>query len=100
MIIIDPDAIHHHTAMMVVLHTASSTLRAVVHPRQLVSLASMAVFELTVILHLIVDHAVWRERIIENHSFVCILEQLRSFYLWRSNIGPRSNSRMVNVMEN
>jgi len=98
-VVIDADAVHDHPAVMVVFHTARSTLRAVVHPWELIGLTGMAVFKLSVILHLIVDHAIWRERIIENHSFVSIFEQWRPFYIWRGDIGPRGNSRMVNVME-
>ena len=74
MVIIDANTIHDHSAMMVVLDATSSALRAVVGPWQLIRPTSLAILQLSIIFHLVIDNTLWWERIIENHSLVSVFK--------------------------
>ena len=45
-----------------------------VHPGQFVDLALMAEFELSIVLHLVVDYLIWFEVIVEDKLVICIFE--------------------------
>lgn len=64
MIVIDPDAVHDHSTVMVVLQATTVTRSAVVHPRKLVAGASMAVFKLSVVLHFVVNYTIGRKIVV------------------------------------
>ena len=66
MVIIDTDAVHHHTTVVVELDAAAVAHGAVVHPWQFWDQALIAIFEFTVVFHLEIYYRAWLEIMVEN----------------------------------
>lgn len=69
MVVVDSDAVHKHSTVMVILDAAGVALATVVHPGQLVHLtAFLAVLELSIVRHPIVDDFVRLEVVAPNQG--------------------------------
>lgn len=67
MIVVDPNAVHDHATVVIVLHAAGIALGAVMHARTLVHIAFLTVPKLSIVLHLIIDHRARVKIVIEKH---------------------------------
>lgn len=74
-VVVDTDAVHDHATVVVVLDGARVADGAVVHPRQLVHLARLAVLELPVVSHLEVDEGVGLEVVVVYQRVEGILQE-------------------------
>jgi hypothetical protein len=87
-IVIDADAVHDHSTVVVILDAASIALGAVVHSGQLKDLAVIAEIEVSVVLHLVVDHFIWFKSVVEQETIKCIFEQRLTIQIdcWRIDV--------------
>ena len=70
MVVIDPDTIHHHATVMVILDHAGIALTTVVHPWQLEHLtALLAILKLSIVAHPPIYKLIGGKIIVENHIF-------------------------------
>ena len=75
-VVVDANAVHYYSAVVVVLYAALVAVAAVVHPGALENLARVAILECSIVSHAIVYAIAWSKRIEVNNfvHFVCECE--------------------------